>query len=173
MSIITSATAFFPPLISASENGARAHGGAENGSDKVFNLNAEVNNENKKKVALHAPWMGLIPSQDVVFETQSAQEFSVSAIDEEESAGADATRQAFLDYIKKTPLERYFETFLKSKGMSQEAYEALPPEEKEALLEEFRELMKRQMLAESGVSGQAGGSAQPIASLSDATRDTL
>ncbi len=63
--------------------------------------------------------------------------------DEDESEESEAVK-AFLDYMSKTPEERYFESFLKSKGMTKEEFEALPPEEKQALLKEFEEAVKQQ-----------------------------
>ena len=57
--------------------------------------------------------------------------------------------QAFLDYMAKTPEERYFESFLKSKGMTKEEFEALPPEEQQALVTEFKEAVKQRVADEN------------------------
>ena len=59
-----------------------------------------------------------------------------------EDGKSDAVR-AFLEYMAKTPEERYFEAFLKSKGMTEEQFEALPPEEKQALMKEFEDYVKQ------------------------------
>ncbi|NIA69117.1 hypothetical protein HBA54_11010 [Pelagibius litoralis] len=61
-----------------------------------------------------------------------------------EDGKSDAVR-AFLEYMAKTPEERYFEAFLNSKGMTQEEFEALPPEEKQALMREFEDYVKQQV----------------------------
>ena len=62
--------------------------------------------------------------------------------DEEETSAAVRT---FLEYMAKTPEERYFEAFLKSKGMTQEEFDALDPEDKEALVEEFEDAVKQRV----------------------------
>lgn len=59
-----------------------------------------------------------------------------------EDGKSDAVR-AFLEYMAKTPEERYFEAFLKSKGMTEEQFQALPPEEKQALMKEFEDYVKQ------------------------------
>ncbi|WP_299615337.1 hypothetical protein [Pelagibius sp.] len=53
--------------------------------------------------------------------------------------------QAFLDYVAKTPEERYLEAFLNSKGLTEEQFQALPAEERQALLKQFEEFVKRQV----------------------------
>ncbi len=90
--------------------------------------------------------------------SQAETEFRTQQIAQEGdavvSAGDDDEEQseavkAFLDYMSKTPEERYFESFLKSKGMTKEEFEALPPEEKQALLKEFQEMVRERTEAES------------------------
>ena len=51
--------------------------------------------------------------------------------------------------MAKTPEERYFESFLKSKGMTKEEFEALPPEEQQALVTEFKEAVKQRVADEN------------------------
>src|SRR3546814_9154308 len=70
-------------------------------------------------------------------------------MEESQSGGADdgesAAVTAFLEFMDKTPEEHAFDAFLGSRGMTQEEFEALPENEKQALLEEFKEAMKRQI----------------------------
>jgi hypothetical protein len=65
-----------------------------------------------------------------------------------EEAGDDSSESgavtAFLEYMAKTPEERFFDSFLKSRGMTQEEFESLPPEQQKALLKEFQEFVKQQ-----------------------------
>ncbi|WP_422368037.1 hypothetical protein [Pelagibius sp.] len=51
--------------------------------------------------------------------------------------------EAFLEYIAKTPEQRYFEAFLNAKNMTEEQFQALPPAEKQSLLKEFEEHVKQ------------------------------
>lgn len=74
--------------------------------------------------------------------------------------GQSAAVTAFLEFMDKTPEEHAFEAFLGSKGMTQEEFEALPESEKQALIEEFKERLKRQVeeetakrLAQAEISG--------------------
>jgi hypothetical protein len=52
---------------------------------------------------------------------------------------------AFLEYMAKSPEERYFESFLRSRGMTPEDLAALPPEQHKALLKEFQEYVKQKV----------------------------
>lgn len=66
-----------------------------------------------------------------------------------EEAGGDSSESgavtAFLEYMAKSPEERFFESFLKARGMTQEEFESLPPEQQKALLKEFQEYVKQQV----------------------------
>ena len=95
---------------------------------------------------------------------QIAQEGESAADDTPEADAGLAQRpdpvQVFLDYMAKTPEERYFDSFLKSKGLTEEAFEALPAEEKQALMREFEELVKtsiEKQAAENPAEPQAPG----------------
>lgn len=70
---------------------------------------------------------------------------AAAAVGEEEPDGESPAVQAFLDYMSKTPEERYFDAFLKSKGMTQEEFDALPTDEKQALMQEFQETIKQRV----------------------------
>lgn len=52
--------------------------------------------------------------------------------------------QKFLDYMSKTPEERYYETLLAQRGLTKEQLEALPVEERIKIEEEIKnEIEKR------------------------------
>lgn len=53
--------------------------------------------------------------------------------------------KAFLDYMAKAPEERYFEAFLKARGLSADDYGAMSPDEQQGLLKEFAETLKRRL----------------------------
>lgn len=77
--------------------------------------------------------------------------------DEEETSGA---VRAFLEYMSKTPEERYLDSFLRSKGMTQADFDAMSPEDQEALLQEFKEFVKQKVAeksAEELARSQASG----------------
>ena len=63
--------------------------------------------------------------------------------------GQSAVVTALLDYLHKTPEERYFDAILKDKGLTQEQYDALPPKEKAALREEIMEEVRERMIADA------------------------
>ncbi|MEO3431092.1 hypothetical protein AAFN88_19715 [Pelagibius sp. CAU 1746] len=87
---------------------------------------------------------GAVAAAETGFRAQQiAQESDgVAAVADDEAEESAAVR-AFLDYMSKTPEERYFEAFLKSKGLTQEEYDALPVEDKKALMKEFEEFVKQ------------------------------
>ncbi len=49
----------------------------------------------------------------------------------------------FLDYMSKTPEERWHEQWLQSKGLTEEEFKALSPEEQQALMDEMTEDIKQ------------------------------
>lgn len=56
---------------------------------------------------------------------------------------APSPEETFLAYVKKSPVERWIETWLKARGLTKEAFDALPPDEQEALAKEMAEDLKR------------------------------
>lgn len=64
-------------------------------------------------------------------------------------SGQSAVVTALLDYMHKTPEERYFEAILKEKGLTPEQYDALPPKEKAALREEIMDEVRERMVADA------------------------
>jgi hypothetical protein len=47
--------------------------------------------------------------------------------------------------MAKSPEERYFEAFLKSRGLSAEDFEAMTPAEQQGLLTEFEDTLKQRL----------------------------
>jgi hypothetical protein len=45
--------------------------------------------------------------------------------------------ETFLAYMKKSPVERWVESWLKARGLTKEEFDALPPTEREALAREM------------------------------------
>lgn len=62
-----------------------------------------------------------------------------------ETDGSDAV-QEFLDYMSKSPEQRYFEAFLEEKGLTPEQFAKLPPDEREKILEAFEQRMMQQAM---------------------------
>jgi hypothetical protein len=51
--------------------------------------------------------------------------------------------QTFLAYMKKAPVERWGDSWLAARGLTKEAFDALPPGEREALAKEMAEDLKK------------------------------
>jgi hypothetical protein len=51
----------------------------------------------------------------------------------------------FLDYMKKTPAQRWQDAWLKSHGITQEQFDAMSPAEKWKILQQIREDMEAKM----------------------------
>lgn len=87
----------------------------------------------------------------------SSTKEEASAVEAEAStanaaAGQSAVVTALLDYLHKTPEERYFDAILKEKGLTQEQYDALPRKEKAALTEEIMVAVRERMIADAARS---------------------
>ena len=67
----------------------------------------------------------------------------------EEPSAYQTAAEEFLDYMSKTPEERYFEAILAEKGLTKEQLDALPPEEKAKILEEIKEEIKKRMITDA------------------------
>lgn len=52
----------------------------------------------------------------------------------------------FLSYVKKSPIERWVENWLKAHGLTKAEFDALPAERHEALAKEMAEDLKKAML---------------------------
>jgi hypothetical protein len=72
--------------------------------------------------------------------TQITSKQTISAVDETEKTPA----QQLKDYLAMSDAERFQMAWLKNRGMSKEEFDALPPEEKQKLMEEMQEDMRKQ-----------------------------
>jgi hypothetical protein len=60
------------------------------------------------------------------------------------SAGkAQSPDETFLSYMKKSPAERWVESWLAARGLTKEEFDALPPDRHEALAKEMAEDLKK------------------------------
>lgn len=67
-----------------------------------------------------------------------------AASQQKQGAGkAQSPEQAFLAYVKKSPVERWIENWLKAHGLTKEEFDALPPEKHDALAKEMAEDLKK------------------------------
>ncbi|TQV77780.1 hypothetical protein [Denitrobaculum tricleocarpae] len=80
---------------------------------------------------------------------QALSEFMTQLIaqesDDANATSSDAATE-FLDYMSKTPEERFFAAFLKEEGLTEEQFEKLPPKERAALMQDFEQEMKDKTL---------------------------
>jgi hypothetical protein len=60
--------------------------------------------------------------------------------------------QEFLEYAKETPAQRMFDSWLESQHISKAEYNSMTQEQKQKLIDEFREQMKAKMKAALGTS---------------------
>lgn len=58
----------------------------------------------------------------------------------------------FLEYMEMTPEEKYFDMFLKEEGLTQEEYEALPPEDKAEITEKIQNRIEEKMKEDLGLA---------------------
>lgn len=78
---------------------------------------------------------------EILLETPIAE--SSLTVDDESADTTKSATEEFLDYMAMTPEERFFDAFLKRHNMTQEEFDAQPPEDKEDLLKEFEEELKQ------------------------------
>lgn len=68
------------------------------------------------------------------------------AAQQKQGAGKTSSPEdTFLAYVKKSPVERWIENWLKARGLTKEAFDALPADEHEALAKEMEEDLKKAM----------------------------
>ena len=103
----------------------------------------------KTQAPVNAGFVAQQLAQEMTPEDAVANEAVSSVSTEEDEEETSAAVEKFLEYMSKTPEERYFEAFLKSKGMTQEDFDALDPEDKEALVTEFEEAVKQRVAEKS------------------------
>ena len=92
---------------------------------------------------------------------QSADADAGEAQDSASDAPADSTSDAvttFLEYMRMTPEERYFEAILREKGLTKEDLANMPPEERERILREIREEMVNRMAVAAADRGESAES---------------
>ncbi len=56
---------------------------------------------------------------------------------------AQSPEQTFLAYLKKSPVERWVESWLAARGLTKAEFDALPPDKREALAKEMAEDLKK------------------------------
>ena len=77
-------------------------------------------------------------------DTSGIGEAAGAAAQRKEGAGkSQSPEETFLAYVKKSPVERWIESWLKSHGLTKEEYDALPPERHDALAKEMAEDLKK------------------------------
>lgn len=54
--------------------------------------------------------------------------------------------ETFLSYLKKSPAERWVESWLAARGLTKEEFDALPPDQHEALAKQMAEDLKKAAL---------------------------
>lgn len=92
------------------------------------------------------------PQAAALSATTDTQEQAQAAADAARAAAAEPLSEAkaptpleqFLDYMGKTPAERWREAWLRQHGYTEEEFAALPPEKKQALEDQMAEDLKEQ-----------------------------
>jgi hypothetical protein len=56
---------------------------------------------------------------------------------------AQSSDETFLSYMKKSPAERWVESWLAARGLTRHEFDALPPDQHEALAKEMAEDLKK------------------------------
>lgn len=77
---------------------------------------------------------------------QIAQGDEVAGTQSKATGGEMSAAEAFLDYMSKTPEQRFFDAFLREKGLTQEEFDKLPPEERTDLMTEFEQKLEDKAL---------------------------
>lgn len=92
---------------------------------------------------------GFVPFKAVDAETLLAAQTSDARTEKnpvaelaKSNGGSSEAREAFKDYMSKTPEERWTDAELRRRGMTREEFEALPPEEREAVMQDIQEALK-------------------------------
>ena len=70
---------------------------------------------------------------------------NADAIKEKAQKMADEAKEKFLDYMSKTPEERYYEAILREMGLTKEELAALPPDERAKIEEKIKEEIAQRM----------------------------
>lgn len=84
--------------------------------------------------------------------------FTSQKTGQEEEYDEGTVLREFMDFMKKTPVERWYEQFLKEEGLTKEELEALPPEERAKIEARIQEKMETRMKQSLGVeNGEQAG----------------
>jgi hypothetical protein len=75
-------------------------------------------------------------------------------------AGEDGVQQ-FMDYMKETPAQRLFTSFLNSHHITQSQFDAMSPKQQQALTQQFEQQLKQQM-AEASDKGTSVALKEPL-----------
>lgn len=67
-----------------------------------------------------------------------------------------AVEEEFMNYMKKTPAERMFDSWLERHKISRGQFNALSPEEKKKLVDEFKQEMQEELRRKYGTSSFSG-----------------
>lgn len=70
------------------------------------------------------------------FSTTALQRLNTAA--PKEAGASESPAEAFFQHVRKTPAEQMMEAMLKRRGLTQEEFQALPPEERQAIMEEIK-----------------------------------
>lgn len=74
-------------------------------------------------------------------------------------AANDAAREEFFEYMRMTPAQRMREAILREMGLSEEALESLPPEEREKVEAEIAERIRARMLLQAEEAAESTATA--------------
>ena len=67
-----------------------------------------------------------------------------AAAQQKDGAGkVQSPEETFLSYMRKSPVERWVESWLAARGLTKEEFDALPPDQHEALAKEMAEDLKK------------------------------
>lgn len=83
-------------------------------------------------------------------QAMSASQSSSSASSTSETTYSDSVTQNFMDYMKETPSQRMFESFLSSQKITKEQYAAMSPADQQKLIDEFKRQLEQKMAQKNG-----------------------
>ena len=72
------------------------------------------------------------------------------------AAANTAIEQQFFDYLKKTPAQRMVEAWLKAHHLTQKGLDAMPPEQRNAIMKQMADDIKTEMKRKAEAKATAG-----------------
>ena len=92
--------------------------------------------------------------EDQTTDAPASATSTASANDNTQKTDTDNTGAVaeFLEYMEMTPEEKYFDMFLKEEGLTQEEYDALPPEDKAEITEKIQNRIEEKMKEDLGLA---------------------